>query len=66
LCIFVITYSVPDKDFQQLLSMVDEESRDVVLKVKGIAANTNRFGVLKRVAPVMNEREKAEFKRKSI
>lgn len=46
--------------------MVEEDCREVVLKVKGIAANTNRFGILKRVAPVMNEREKADFKRKSI
>jgi hypothetical protein len=46
--------------------MVDEENRDVVLKVRSIAANTNRFGVLKRVAPVMNEREKADFKRRSL
>jgi len=46
--------------------MVNEEERDVVLKVKNLAANTNRFGVLKRVAPVMNEREKAEFKRRSL
>jgi hypothetical protein len=46
--------------------MVDEESRDVVLKVKSLAANSNRFGVLKRVSPVMNEREKADFKRRSL
>jgi len=33
--------------------------------VKDLAANTNRFGVLKRVAPVMNDKEKSIFKAKS-
>lgn len=46
--------------------MVDEDRREAVVKIKNLAANTNRFGVLKRVAPVMNEKDKADFKRRSI
>jgi hypothetical protein len=65
LCIFLVCYSVPDKDFQQLLAYIDEESKEVVQKVKNLAGNSNRFGILKRVAPVMSERDKVDYKRKS-
>ena len=63
LCILVTCYSVPDKEFKLLLGQIKTQ-QETVEKIRQLAGNTSRS--FKRIWPVMNDSQKAEFKRKLV
>ncbi len=52
LCIFVVVYSVPEKDFAKLLGLL-KYNKDAVKRVRELTGNSTK--VLKRVWPVMTD-----------
>jgi len=52
LCIFVICYSLPDKEFKKLVESLKSD-QDTVNRIRNLSGNSNKS--LKRVAPVMND-----------
>lgn len=61
LCVFLSCYSLPDKEFKQLLEPL-EEHKDIAVKVRLISGTSKS---LKRLVPVMSDRAKENYKRKS-
>lgn len=52
LCIFIVVYSVPEKDFNKLLGLV-KYNKESVKRLRDLTGNSTK--VLKRVWPVMTD-----------
>jgi hypothetical protein len=61
LCILVVCYAIADKDYKKLLDSL-KSGKETVQRIKELANNsTSKF---KRVAPVMSDEQKQDYKQK--